>query len=155
MSSKHETDRVKVLFWHEGESGGEVESAWAEKVNSYYRPDNILFYAKEYALGDLFEATMVDGELLAGDLIEESGHSNIRILVSDTSLAAGLRAELRAKGCTSELSNIPKLFSVDVPKEKEYSGIKEWLEGLSEKGVIEYEEGCLSMHHRKQMTSES
>ena len=80
---------VKILFKHcafneDDESDCEdIESAWAKVEGDSYVLDNILFYAREYSLGDVISAVEKDGDLYASGLIRESGHSTIRVLFYD------------------------------------------------------------------------
>jgi hypothetical protein len=142
---------VKLLFKHDAFEEESIESAWAKKKGEGYELNNILFYAKEYSLGDIIRAEEIEGELFATDLIEESGHSTIRILFSDVALVQPTRDTLKSKGCASELSNIDQLISVDIPPEVSYASIKHYLdEGLA-KELWEYQEACISTKHREEM----
>ncbi len=46
-------------------------------------------------------------------------------------------------GCSSELSELPRLVAVDIPADVEYRGVREFLEQGEADGEFEYEEGCL------------
>ena len=142
---------VKLLFRHDAFEEESIENAWAKKKGEYYQLDNILFYAKEYSLGDLIKTEKVDGEIFANELIEESGHSTIRILFADTGLVPLIRDELRSKECSSELSNYEKLVAVDIPPNISYANIKEYLDEGERKGLWEYEEACIASRHKKQV----
>lgn len=142
---------VKILFWHDAISGNDIESAWAKKVGEHYQLDNILFYAREYACGDILEAEEKEGELLAGDVITESGHSTIRILVADINNVPEVFEKINSWGCAWEQSNIPRLIAVDVPPEVSYKELRNHLLEEEEKGFWEIEEGCLSAIHRSQL----
>jgi hypothetical protein len=145
-----EENYVKLLFKHDAFEGNDVEGAWALKEGEFYKLDNILFYAKEFSWGDIIKAKKENNELYAESLIQESGHSTVRILFSDVSLVELTRNLLKDKGCSSELSNYEKLIAVDIPSEVNYKSIVPFFEKGENDGKWEYQEACISTHHKKQ-----
>jgi hypothetical protein len=139
-------DYVKVIFEYYNDASGsyELESAWAVKAGEYYKLDNILFYAPEYSVGDIINVEERDGELFVTELVEESGHSTVRILFDDVDDVEDTRNQLRKLGCESEISNVPTLISVDIPPKVEYRKVKEFLDEGSNNGKWGYEESCLA-----------
>ena len=75
---------VKILFRHTAFDEDGIEGAWAMKVGQYYQLDNILFYAKEFSLGDLIDVEEIKGELWVKGLTQESGHSTARYDITTT-----------------------------------------------------------------------
>lgn len=140
-------ERVKILFLHDAFEKEEIESAWAKRKGNYFVLDNILFYAKEFSLGDIIETVVKDGELYANRLIEESGHSTIRVFLSNENKVSKLREDLEHMGCSSEVSNISKLISVDIPRNVSYSSIIKFLDKGEKQGEWEYQEACISRLH--------
>ena len=149
-----EEKHIKVLFKHDAFEEENVEGAWTKQIGENFMLDNILFYAKEYSWGDIISAEEIDGELYAKDLIEESGHSTVRILLSKESLVKPVRAELEKLGCSSELSNYKKLVSVDIPKIVKYSIIRSYLDSGEQMEKWEYQEACLSSNHQAEFEEE-
>ncbi len=141
MSPAH----VKVLFYVEEEDGTvEVESMGAVPEADGYRLDNIPFFARSVALGDLVAAEVeADGALRYTGLIAASGHSTIRVLVGDPAALQGVRDALLAMGCDSERWKTC-LIDVDIPPAVAYATVQAYLEGGVRDGVFEYEEGCLA-----------
>ena len=136
---------TKILFEYEDSEGDySIESAWALQIGSNYQLDNILFYASEYSLGDIVSAEEREGELYVTGLIQESGHSTIRILFTREESVADTRSELEALGCSSEISNLPFLVAVDIPPNISYSKIKQFLGNGVEKEKWGYEEACIA-----------
>jgi hypothetical protein len=139
---------IKVLFPLDEHEDIQYESAWAKKKGDFYQLDNILFYAKEYSLGDLFSVKKNENEYYVDQLVEESGHSTIRILFNDLSKLVEIRSELKKIGCHSELSNLNNLISVDVPNSINY---KKLVKPILDNGEIlelwEYQESCISTIH--------
>ncbi|WP_238750875.1 DUF4265 domain-containing protein [Neolewinella maritima] len=141
-------DYSKILFPHDFFEEPGVESAWAKKVNTGYQLDNILFYAKNYALNDIIEVKELGGALYAKDVIRESGHSTIRVLVDDAKKVQSLRAELESMGCASELSNLPTLIAVDVPPTVSYSFVQNYLNQGLQDGEWEYQEAAIATNRK-------
>ena len=135
----------KIIFeYYDFEENYALESAWAEKVDAGHRLDNILFYAKEYALGDIVSTENRNGELYVTGLVSESGHSTIRILFNQEQLVISTIEKLQSLGCDSEISNLPNLIAVDIPPSISYSKIKEFLEEGLINEIWGYEEACLA-----------
>jgi len=121
-----------------------IESVWAKKMNEYYKLDNILFYAKEYSLGDIFDVENRDGELFVKSLIEESGNSTVRILFHIEEYVPIARNQLNEMGCECEISDKKILIAVNIPKKVSYTKVKEYLEDGEEKGIWGYQEACIA-----------
>lgn len=145
MSDATPHAQVKVLFDIERDDGThEVESVWASAVEGGYRLDNIPFYARGFAWGDLVSAAPdPDGLLRFTGLVAPSGHSTIRLWFVDASDVQKVRDELRAVGCDTEL-DLSRLVAVDVPPDIPYKRIRAYLDDKERAGVFEYEEGCLA-----------
>lgn len=122
----------------------EIETVWALPCNTGYKIDNIPFYANNIALGDIVNAKEdKNGLLIMEELFEASGHSTIRIWFSDAKYVQSAREDLRRMGCSSELSDLPRLIAVDVPPTVPYESIQEYLDGGKRDGKWDYQEGCL------------
>jgi hypothetical protein len=142
------SDRIKVLFPHEEFEEVSYESAWAKRNGNNFQLDNILFYGKEYSYGDVFSVKKTGEKYFVDELIEESGHSTIRILFSDLSLVDKTRNELKELRCDSELSNLKNLISVNIPPSIDYKNkIKTLLDSGENAGLWEYQEACISNFH--------
>lgn len=141
---------VKLLFKHDAFEGNDIEVAWAVKEADYYKLDNILFYAKEFSWGDLIKAKSINDELYADALVKESGHSTVRVLFENVDDVQPTRNRLKSLGCDSELSNYEKLVAVDIPSTVYYSDIAAYLNEGEKAGKWEYQEACISTHHKTQ-----
>jgi hypothetical protein len=137
--------RVKIRFTYTNSSGeGETESMWVVGRNDGYEIDNIPFYVRELALGDVVAAESdASGLLWYSRLIRPSGHSTIRLLFSSESDVKIVRDGLRRMGCESEVSDRPYLVAVDVPPSVPYEKVKDFLDRGEKAGQFEYEEACL------------
>ncbi|XHR95950.1 DUF4265 domain-containing protein [Mucilaginibacter sp. UC70_90] len=135
----------KIIFEYQDlEDNYALESAWAEKRGEYYELRNILFYAPGYSWGDIVSVEDRNGELYVTDLIEESGHSTIRIIFYTNEVIEATIQQLNNFGCTYEGSNIAKLISVDVPSTVDYKPIKKFLTEGEISELWSYEESCLA-----------
>lgn len=139
--------QTKILFKHTEFDNESIESAWAEKLENGYRLDNILFYAKNYSLCDIVSVEEIEGELFVTGLVKENGHSTIRVLLKDAIEVPKVRDELKGIGCSSELSNMNNLISVDIPPEVSYSTIRDYLNKGEVEEKWEYQEACIASNH--------
>lgn len=145
-----EGEHVKILFRHDAFEGNDIESAWAIKEGEFYKLDNILFYAKEFSWGDLVKAKLINDELYVDGLVKESGHSTVRILFENVSDVQPTRDRLKNLGCDSELSDYEKLVAVDISPSVYFSDIVKYLDEGEKGGKWEYQEACISNHHKTQ-----
>jgi Domain of unknown function (DUF4265) len=141
MSSEDPRGYVKIEFEIEG---GDVETMWAIPLEEGYCIDNIPFYARGVAWGDVVRAVPdSEGRLRFEDLVTPSGHSTVRLWFATAADVIGVRNALRKIGCGSEL-DLERLVAVDIPAEVEYSAVRTFLDGQEKLGVLEYEEGCIA-----------
>ena len=115
-------EHAKVRFIYENSDGGtEVESMWTIEREDGYEIDNIPFFAKSLAVGDLVAARRdKDGLLWFARMIR-----------------------LGRMGCESELSDIPELVAVDIPPTVKYEEVKSLLDEGEREGCFEYQEACI------------
>lgn len=121
---------MKLRFPFMNSAGeGEVETMWALRRDDGYEIDNIPFYVKELALGDVVSARMEgDGTLWFSELVRPSGHSTIHLWFSNEQDVLRIREELKRMGCASEVSELPRLVAVDIPQSVPYEKVKAWLD---------------------------
>ena len=145
MNDNDPKSYVKIEFELENEDGtGDVETLWALPVEGGYRLDNIPFYAREVAWGDVVRAIPDDeGWLRFEALVVPSGHSTVRLWFARACDVLGVRNALRELGCGSEL-DLDRLVAVDIPAEVDYARIRRFLDEKEKEGVLEYEEGCIA-----------
>ena len=138
--------RVKIAFPCEGPSGAaETETMWAVVVDDGYEIDNIPFYAMEVACGDVVAAQSGPlGDLIYTGLVRVGGHSVVRLSFFDAARVPEVRDLLRGMGCSTEISDVRTLLSVDVPPEVPYVEVRRALDLLQNRGVLDYEEACLA-----------
>ena len=135
---------IKILFQQTDENNDLIqESMWVLKVGDYYSIQNIPFYVREVSFKDLVTGKVIDGELLAGELIKESGHSTIRIYFNSNKVKE-VRTFLKQHNCDSEISNNPKLIAVDIPPDVKYEKIRDYLDNGERNGFWDYEEACIA-----------
>ena len=137
----------KIFFEHRNslESSFGIESAWATPISkNLFKLDNILFYAKDYSLGDIVKVKKRNQDLIVIGLEKESGHSTVRIIFNDERDVNIIREKLKELGCESEISNSSILISVDIPSEVKYNLIKSFLEQGEKLSKWVYEEACIA-----------
>ena len=138
-------EHTKVRFVYENSDGGaETESMWAIERADGYEIDNIPFYAKSLAVGDLVAARRDENGLLwFASMIKPSGHTTIQVLFNREEDVAPFRALLRQMGCESEGGDMPELIAVDIPPAVKYEEVKKILDEGEHEGRFEYQEACL------------
>lgn len=139
------SDRLKIRFPFKNSEGvTETETMWVIPRDTGYEIDNIPFYVQELALGDIISAEPdADGALWYSKLVQPSGHSTLHLWFVQEKDVAPVREFLRQLGCSSEVSDLPRLVAVDVPPEVPYEKIKEFLDQREATGQLEYQEACL------------
>lgn len=141
-------NHVKISFIHDAFGDESIERAWAIKVENGYQLDNILFYAKDFSFGDIVSVIESNGELLVSSLIEENGHSTLRVLLANEEMVPFVREELKHYGCSTELSNMKNLIAVDIPPNVSYKEIREYLDKGEVEEKWEYQEACIASNHQ-------
>ena len=144
--------RFKLRFTFTNADGGnEIETLWAIPRADGYEIDNIPFYAREIALGDVVAAqTDEQGALWYSELVRPSGHSTLQLWVARQEEVESIRQALRQQGCASELSDLPRLIAVDVPPEIPYAKIKRLLDQGEQSGQFQYQEACLGFPAKRE-----
>jgi hypothetical protein len=139
------TEHVKLRFPFTNAAGeAETETIWTMRREDGYEIDNVPFYVKELAVGDVVSVQAdIDGVLWYSELVRASGHSTIRLWFSDARDVSPTRDELRKLGCGSEVSDLPRLVAVDVPPTVSYDKVKKFLDEGERAGTFEYQEACL------------
>jgi len=141
-------ENVKIVFELEQDDDGyppdRWERLWAIRVQGeLYRIDNIPFYVKGISSGDVVAVNSVEGELVFSKLITPSLNSVIRFYVMELSDVSTARKEFLDLGCESELSNVQKLFALEVPEKVAFSPIISLIKAGVDQGRWEYEIGVL------------
>lgn len=139
-------DRVKVLFRLQKDEDGyppiEVESLWGIRRSEGIELDNVPFFAKGVALGDIVKTTTAgDGALEFESVVRRGGHSTYRILLLKKYPDDPRRTmdELIAKGLSVEED--AGLLAVDLPPEIPLGPIRDFLFDGIDSGRWEVEEG--------------
>lgn len=87
--------KLRFPFGSPGDEA-ETETMWTKPQDGGYEIDNIPFYVKELALGDIVEAEAdTDGSLWYSKLLRASGHSTIRLWFASAQDVHRVRDELR------------------------------------------------------------
>ncbi|MBL0319040.1 MAG: DUF4265 domain-containing protein [Alphaproteobacteria bacterium] len=148
---------VKVLFNLEVDEGGwpptSVETLWAYEVApELYKIDNIPFFVPFLAYNDTVKVEVINEELVAQKIIDTENHSTFRIYFEKEESFAEICESLVRLGCKTESGNKYKHITVvDVPPNTSFISVKTYLEELEQRGVIIYEEPCISEHHNNEI----
>jgi hypothetical protein len=152
------TEHVKVQFDVVRDDAGyppaTSEMLWAVPLGpTHFRLDNIPFFVCGVSCFDVVEVVEeVAGHFKFRRLLEPSGHSTLRVIFynqeSDPRFLGERVQELsnkfRTLGCSSEISHIPGLISVDVPPGLAVANVRVILDAGVARGVWDYEEATLA-----------
>ena len=147
--SKH---HVKIIVPLEQDEDGYppvgAERLWARYVgDGRYEIDNIPFFARGLALGDVVSAVPEEGAdegvLRYLQVLQPSGHSTFRILVHDKAQVPEVCRLLEQLGCDTERSHLPRLVAIGIPPTVPLAAVREALAPGVSQERWEYEEACL------------
>ena len=157
--NRPETDekRVKIRFDlvqnADGYPPAKTEYLWAlELGNGPYQIDNIPFFVIVVSCFDVVSAVKDSEGVLCGDhLLEEKGHSTIRVILLDhpgadsiETRSKELRSALKVRGCSTEQSHISGLISADIPPEVDFQNLRSFLQKGSDDGLWDFEEAAIA-----------
>ena len=145
---------VKVVFELPQDDDGwppaGSEGVWAVPVTpDVVRLDNTPFFVRGVAAGDLIRVRHgEDGQLLADERLQWSGHCTIRIIVFRDGPLGGSRQRVldvfAPLGVTGEGIEQYRMVALDVPPDADIAAVKRLLRDGTRNGWWEYEEGCIS-----------
>jgi hypothetical protein len=130
------------------------EAMWCVRLNEkVFRLDNIPYFVTGVSYGDVISVIEdEDGSLNFHEVIEENGHSTLRVMFLDTSRdsrpastrASELENRLIEMGCLTEISPSPEIIAIDVPPAIALSGIRNILGEGEDKGLWSFDEGTVA-----------
>ena len=149
---RHPANRRMSFLFKDDDSDQNIERMWVTPAqNGLFVIDNIPFYAVGFALNDVVAGEETKEDLWFKDLVSESGHSTVRVVMLETEYRDSVCAHINSLGCDIEISNLQVLFAVDVPPTVSWCVLTAYLIEMMGKGVIGYEESAISTHHRRQL----
>jgi len=130
------------------------EAIWCEKLDEHrFRVDNIPFFVTGVSFSDIVSVhEEPEGYLNFDELVEEGGHSTIRVMFLDNPddrrpfevRARELAGQLDALGCGISVSPPPLLLAIDIPPAGAIGTVQTLLTKGEDKGLWSYEEGTLA-----------
>lgn len=137
--------KVIVLLEQDDEDYPPVdyEELWTTPLGEgLYRIENIPFFARGIARGDIVSAAEEDEDLIFHEVAEQSGHSTIRLIVYNEYAVPAIVERFLDQGCDAE-TTFNKLVALDVPPEVSMETLKEKLDLGYTQGQWDYEEACI------------
>jgi Domain of unknown function (DUF4265) len=121
----------------------DYEELWTTPLGEgLFRIENIPFFARGIARGDIVTATVEDEDLIFQEVAEQSGHSTIRLIVYNEHAVPAIVERFLNQGCDAE-TTFTKLIALDVPPEVSLETLKEKLDLGYTQGQWDYEEACI------------
>jgi hypothetical protein len=143
--------KVIVLLEQEEEDYPPVdyEELWTTPLGEgLYRIENIPFFARGIARGDIVSAVEEDEALIFQGVEEPSGHSTIRLIIYNETAVPTVIERFERLGCVSE-TTFNKLVALDVPPSLSLEDLRERLDLGFTQGQWDYEEACI-FHPKKE-----
>lgn len=130
-----------------------LEQIWGEMLEpDKYLVKSIPLYVNHIALGDLLLVEKEsDGQLYFEDLLETSENSTVRIVFLNyiVEKVDQILEEINNFGCGWVGFEGGSYYSINIDKNIDYSKIQSYLQ--INQNIIDYQEGCLSDKHRKDL----
>lgn len=131
---------------------GTTERLWTGKtsVRMEVQVRNTPFYVKGIAFGDVVRVRpdQERRELVFDDFVSESGHSTVRVVLSDEGVRDTMTDLLNDFGCSWEIDTTGLLWAIDVPPNVDYESMRADLLRIKDEGRIGVEEAALARAHR-------
>jgi len=149
MTTENQEEQFQKIIFplerdEEGYPPADLESLWGRSLaNNLFQIDNIPFFVRGVSCEDIVAVQAIGKDLYFKEIVHTSGHSTVRIIVYDENQTQPLRQSLRDYGCSSELSHISTLISVDIPPEIELSKIIDFLAQGEKQEIWGYEEASI------------
>lgn len=120
------------------------EALWCTPTESGdWLVDNVPFCVPGLALGDTVSAEEEDGVRLATGVVQEGGHSTVRVVFFGPAAAQAVRAALVQLGCAWEGMKDSTFTAVDVPPDADHDAVLAYLSGQADAKVLDREESCI------------
>lgn len=147
MEEARQEGQVKLIVPLEKEEDDyppvEYEELWSTPMGEgRFRVENIPFFAKGLARGDIVLAVAEDEVLRLQEVVEASGHSTLRLLVKDEDSVPEVVERFEHLGCDTEVT-FGKLVALDVPPSVSLDDVREKLDLGDAQSQWEYEEACI------------
>jgi hypothetical protein len=141
-------EQIEVSLVYKQEEEFFVEKISAVKEDKYYRANSIPAFAQNISFGDLLKVSYEKGEYYFEELIEESGHSTLHIVVFNLNAKTDIIEKLNQLGCGVNDNIAENYLVIDLPPVIPYYEIRTFLNLQAEKGNIDYSEACISKQHK-------
>lgn len=121
----------------------DYEELWTTPLGEgLYRIENIPFFARGLARGDIVSAVEEDEDLIFQEVAEASGHSTVRLIIYNEHAVPAIVERFLNQGCDAE-TTFNKLVALDVPPEVSLEDLKQRLDIGYAQGQWDYEEACI------------
>lgn len=120
---------------------------WADPVGpSLFRIRALPTFADDISLFDIVHVSEFDDRLFVDDIVEESGHSTLRVILFDNSAHDRLLQICKDANCLIAHTEIPGLFAIDVSPEQSLVSLLRDLQSGRETGMWDMDEASVARH---------
>jgi hypothetical protein len=116
-------------------------------ISNLYQVVSIPAFAKNIAYGDIVKVELENGEYHFEELVKESGHSVVHIVILNADSRQKIISILNNHHCEVNTTVGDNYLVVDIPPLVSYTGIKKILDSEKMNKNIDFSESTLSQHH--------
>ena len=138
--------KIELCLVYKNDEQYFIEKVDAIRKGLFYQVNTVPAFAKNISYGDLVKAEYENGEYHFDELIEESGHSTMHIVVFKSN--EKVVARLIELGCGVNINIAANYLVVDIPPIMPYYSIKKFLDLEQSKNTLDYSESCISQRHK-------
>jgi hypothetical protein len=124
-----------------------IEKVYAERVGEYYQLKAIPAFANNVAYDDIISIEYEAGYLFFDELIQQSGHSVLHVVILKPDLSSNVYAALITFGVNINYLHNNLYLVIDVPPDVSYADLRRYLIKEREVGSIDVREACISDLH--------
>src|ERR1700758_2257100 len=115
---------IEISLVYEVDGEYKFENVYAEKVGEYYQLKGIPAFANNVAYDDIISAEYEAGHLFFDELIQQSGHSVVKVVISKPDYSANIYSDLISFGVNINYLHNNQYLVVDVPPDVTYNHLR-------------------------------
>lgn len=132
---------IAIVYDDNGEL--KIEKVYAEKVGEHYQLKAIPAFANNVAHDDIISIENEAGYLFFDELIQQSGHSVLHVVILKPDLSSNVYATLITFGININYLHNNLYLVIDVPQYVSYADLRRYLIKEREIGSIDLREACI------------
>jgi hypothetical protein len=149
---KDEEKYSEIALVYDDDGELKIEKVYATKVGDFYQLKAIPAFANNVAYDDIISIEYEGGHLFFDELIQQSGHSVVHIVILKPDHSANIYAALVSFGVNINYLHNNLYLVIDVPPNVLYNDFRHYLIKERDLGYIDVREACISDLHFKSIS---